>query len=619
MMDPILEAFAKVVASTPRSAPTLPWISSLTGDWITHEQSQDSAYWVDQIRRPVLFAKGIARLLEDPARRDARGRAGTAADGPDEALLPRSSSRRRRRSKEKKARHRCFSPRGSSGSPVPPSTGAPSIRTAGGAAFRFRRILSSASATGWIAPPENRSRAVPTPLSTTIVTRMRCQSQATRPTHPQPGDETPWSTAYEACSAICPGMDAASIDTGAAFLELGLDSLVLTQAALLLQKTFDVKISFRELLEELSTIDALAARLDGVLPAEAAPVPAATPAATAMRAGPAAAESSSEGASGGTVEKLIAEQLEVMRQQLEMLRGGAAVAPVADARPAVRPAVFVAPRPRRRPAAEPAAAEAAPVTGFGPYRPPAKAPAGGLTTQQEQAVDALVERYTRRTAGSKASTAAHRSHLADPRVRRRVPPRLEGARLPDRDRPLLRLAAVGHRRQRVRRPHQRLRDDPVRAQPRLRARGVARHSSSRASRSARRRRSPARSPPRVAAMAGMERVAFCNTGSEAVTAADTRSPARSPAATESRCSPAPTTASSTRSSFAPAGDRVDAHRPGHPDEHARQRPRPRLREPDRARLLEGPRRRARGRPGRAGAEPPSRATAARVPPATCAA
>ncbi len=56
------------MASTPRSAPTLPWVSSLTGDWITPEQAQDSAYWVDQLRRPVRFAKGVARLLEDPAR-----------------------------------------------------------------------------------------------------------------------------------------------------------------------------------------------------------------------------------------------------------------------------------------------------------------------------------------------------------------------------------------------------------------------------------------------------------------------------------------------------------------------------------------------------------------------
>ncbi len=68
MMEPILDAFSEAVASTPRTPPTLPWISGVTGDWITAERAQDSAYWVEQLRRPVLFGQGIARLLEDPAR-----------------------------------------------------------------------------------------------------------------------------------------------------------------------------------------------------------------------------------------------------------------------------------------------------------------------------------------------------------------------------------------------------------------------------------------------------------------------------------------------------------------------------------------------------------------------
>ena len=103
---------------------------------------------------------------------------------------------------------------------------------------------------------------------------MRCQSQADPTDAPATGRRDALVDRLRSLFSDLSGMDAASIDTGAAFLELGLDSLVLTQAALLLQKTFDVKISFRELLEELSTIDALAAHLDGVLPAEAAPVPA---------------------------------------------------------------------------------------------------------------------------------------------------------------------------------------------------------------------------------------------------------------------------------------------------------------------------------------------------------
>ena len=95
---------------------------------------------------------------------------------------------------------------------------------------------------------------------------------------------------------------------------------------------------------------------------------------------------------------------------------------------------------------------------------------------------------------------------------------VEGDRLPDRHRPLLRLAAVGRRRQRVRRPHQRLRDDPVRPQPRLRPRG-AQAQLDQGIEIGPQTPLAGEVAARVAAMVGMERVAFCNTGSEAVTAA----------------------------------------------------------------------------------------------------
>ena len=68
MMDPILEPFSRAVEQTHRATPTRPWVSSLTGDWISSEQVRDAGYWVDQLRRPVRFATGIARLLEDSAR-----------------------------------------------------------------------------------------------------------------------------------------------------------------------------------------------------------------------------------------------------------------------------------------------------------------------------------------------------------------------------------------------------------------------------------------------------------------------------------------------------------------------------------------------------------------------
>ncbi|WP_336243834.1 aminotransferase class III-fold pyridoxal phosphate-dependent enzyme, partial [Corallococcus exercitus] len=73
------------------------------------------------------------------------------------------------------------------------------------------------------------------------------------------------------------GLELADADPGASFLELGLDSLVLTQAALAVQKQFGVKVTFRQLLEEVPSLGQLAAFLDGRMPPEAAPVAAAAP------------------------------------------------------------------------------------------------------------------------------------------------------------------------------------------------------------------------------------------------------------------------------------------------------------------------------------------------------
>ena len=57
------------------------------------------------------------------------------------------------------------------------------------------------------------------------------------------------------------GIDAAALDPDATFLDLGLDSLFLTQASNALQKRLGVKVSMRELLDDCSTLQALAARV----------------------------------------------------------------------------------------------------------------------------------------------------------------------------------------------------------------------------------------------------------------------------------------------------------------------------------------------------------------------
>ncbi|MFG3254766.1 SDR family NAD(P)-dependent oxidoreductase [Streptomyces sp. NPDC048172] len=68
MMEPALDAFAAELAEVELRAPELPFVSNVTGDWITDEQATDPAYWVSHLRSPVRFAQSVALLLEDTGR-----------------------------------------------------------------------------------------------------------------------------------------------------------------------------------------------------------------------------------------------------------------------------------------------------------------------------------------------------------------------------------------------------------------------------------------------------------------------------------------------------------------------------------------------------------------------
>ena len=67
MLDPMLPGFAEVVRSVEMHPPQVPFVSSLTGTWITDEQATSPEYWVQQVRHAVRFSIGIAELLQDPA------------------------------------------------------------------------------------------------------------------------------------------------------------------------------------------------------------------------------------------------------------------------------------------------------------------------------------------------------------------------------------------------------------------------------------------------------------------------------------------------------------------------------------------------------------------------
>jgi len=161
------------------------------------------------------------------------------------------------------------------------------------------------------------------------------------------------------------GVEMAS-DT-ATFVEMGFESLFLTQASQLFQSKFGVKVSFRQMLDDLSSVAELARYLDEHMPADRVePTAAATPA-----------------------------------------------APLTN--PAVDPnALRVVRQPPGTGATEGAMSQA--MKRFGPYTLPEKGEKGGLRARQQKALDQLIERYLKKTVASKRYTAEHRSHLADPRA-----------------------------------------------------------------------------------------------------------------------------------------------------------------------------------------------------------
>ena len=186
------------------------------------------------------------------------------------------------------------------------------------------------------------------------------------------------------------GENLSTADAATSFFDLGLDSLFLTQAAQALRKKFNIKISFRQLLDDLSAFAPLVSYLDTHLPKDQfLPVAAqaAVPATTALSTpAPATVDPASP------IDKM-AVQLAEIAKQLEALRSPS-IPSVASV-----PLVSSPPSPAR----------------FGPYKPIDRT-SSGFTPAQQAHLDSLIARYTARTPKSKAFTQQHRARFADPRA-----------------------------------------------------------------------------------------------------------------------------------------------------------------------------------------------------------
>ena len=65
-LDPVLERFAAAVAKLTLRRPAIPFLSNVSGSWISDAEATAAAYWVRQLRQTVYFGAGAAELLGNP-------------------------------------------------------------------------------------------------------------------------------------------------------------------------------------------------------------------------------------------------------------------------------------------------------------------------------------------------------------------------------------------------------------------------------------------------------------------------------------------------------------------------------------------------------------------------
>ena len=467
MMDPVVREFGALVRAVALHPPTIPIQSTVTAERLSDADACDPEYWTRHLRATVRFGAAVRAL--------------SASDGL--VLLEVGPGATLSRLARRQATGQTV--RSVASLPEASSTGDEAVQLATAAA----QLWCWGASLDWNAMRGPAPRAVTAALPTYPFERQRCWVDADLPASapapsafPAPAVATsPASTSpvvshpdrsqrllaeVRATVEEISGESLASVDADVTFAQLGLDSLVLTQVALALSRRFGVRLAFRQLLEATPSMQAVAQQLDRVLPADApAPVPAETPAsvvAPAMAPAPIAAAASPgpiatmmaparvapvAPAVSGEVHALIAQQLQLLHRQLDLLTGTAATAHPSMPMSAAEPAPAVATHATTRtPAPTPSATlpgdASVPATSsstniadpgvpiVGPDRPVYDASRafgaamrvtvsdtnGALSPRQRARLEAFIRRYTARTAGSKRYTAQHRMGMADPRA-----------------------------------------------------------------------------------------------------------------------------------------------------------------------------------------------------------
>ncbi len=467
-MDEAVGLFAEEVRKVRLSAPKLRIVSTATGTWLTDEEACDPGYWSSHLRRTVRFVTSLKTL-------NYAGPFTLLEVGPRRTLTTLSLQRLP-----------------GDTSPRPTAIASLNDRAEDDGEWKplleaLGRLWTLGGTVDWPAFFRNeRRRRIPLPGYAFERTKHWLEPVATQtattvlPTIPSalgqpqiPQEPTaiakiiPMSTQQPRSLRLVDELkrlfeQSSGIDFGAAspdanFLEAGVDSLLVTQLATKVKQTYKVNVTFRQLMEELSTFALLAKHLDQNLAPEAAiaaaPVTQPTAPAAVVGAAPMAtaglpfampqpiafAAAAGNGSVAVTQQLLALQmaQLTLLQQQLALVAGGAGMPglPVAAA-PA--PAVS-APAPVVAAVPAPATNGSDPTHGDGVEKGQigydVKKAFGAIarihkqsdamTPKQLARLEQLTARYVGKTGKSKAHTQENRAWHADPRVVTGFKPRIK--------------------------------------------------------------------------------------------------------------------------------------------------------------------------------------------------
>lgn len=278
-MDEVTAPLARRLRKRPLQAPTIPLVSALTGRRLVASEATDPDYWAQHARRTVRFADAVAQLWDEPRvllevgpgsalATLARQHPGRTEEHAIVASLPTA------REPEPAAlvaalgrlwlagvrpdwdKFHALAPRRRVPLPTYP--------------FERKRHWIEPHRAGFAAPraaaPAARTvAAAETPPASVEAPAAPC------PVAPSPAPSPRRERLLAQLAAMLEdlsGIAFAPADRTRSFVELGLDSLFLTQARHAFQEKFGVKLTFRQLQEEAGTLVGLAAFIDRALPAE---------------------------------------------------------------------------------------------------------------------------------------------------------------------------------------------------------------------------------------------------------------------------------------------------------------------------------------------------------------